>query len=89
MSDPLVQSYVWHKGQKFLVSTINRLCSSVLAPDLTYAETMAWELDPTNNDRMRLLWQGEAFAGALREHERAVRALFSTGEPPAGEVEDV
>lgn len=44
-NEVIIQSYVWHKGDCFFVSTINRASSAAMAYGRIYAETVVWVFD--------------------------------------------
>ncbi len=81
MSDKLIQSYVWHEGRVFFVSTINRESSAMHAPGI-YAETMVWECKTTAPYRRmnRILYQGEDAMGSIHEHLSVCVRLATTGK---------
>lgn len=78
LSMTLAQTYVWHNGMQYFVSTINRYSSAVLAYGDCYAETMAWTLKGSALDR--IFAQEESAAGSLCGHLKLVAAIA------AGEV---
>lgn len=79
MSDKVIQSYVWHDGNCFFVSTINRESSSPLAYGHKYAETMVWEYNYQTSVRGELIGQSEDYANSTREHIKACLQLSETG----------
>jgi hypothetical protein len=74
----LMQTYVWHKGLCYFVSTIDRDSSAVLAPG-RYAETMVWEYDFAVGKRLGLVSQGDAAQGSIRVHQDICETLFKGG----------
>ena len=79
MSTKLIQSFVWHEGKRFFVSTINRESSALLAMGAEYAETMAWEWPETQDGRGVMVGQTEASKDSLYGHERMCRELYCSG----------
>ncbi len=79
MSDKVMQSYVWHDGKCFFVSTINRESSEVLAYGHRYAETMVWEYDPETRERGDLVGQFDGVEGTIGTHVSVCRKLNDTG----------
>lgn len=51
MTSKLIQSYIWHDGKCFFVSTINRESSAMYSTCSCYAETMVWECDAITHQR--------------------------------------
>lgn len=77
MSSPVAQTYVWHEGKAFMVSTIDRESSSMMGG--TYAETMVWEWDAGKRERGSLIGQDETLTGSIFKHQRIVERLHATG----------
>lgn len=75
MSTPLAQTYLYVGDKAFFVSTIDRQSSAALAYGATYAETMAWEWNPTTKERGRIVTQDEASSGSLCGHIRVMEAI--------------
>jgi hypothetical protein len=65
MSDKVMQSYVWHDGKCFFVSTIDRQSSAALSQGGTYAETLVWDYDYEKRERGALVGQGEGATGSI------------------------
>ena len=74
----VIKSYVWHDGECFFVSTINRDSSSMIGG--RYAETMVWGYDWDNRKRGGLVGQGEASEGSIYGHQQICKLLFDTGK---------
>jgi len=79
MSEKVIQSYVWHEGKCFFVSTINRESSAVLAYGHRYAETMIWECDPETRERGNLVGTFDGIEGSVGTHVDLCRKLRDTG----------
>ena len=81
MSDKttMAQTYVWHKGRGFFVSTINRPSSSMECYGMLYSETMVWEWDEENRTRGNLIGQDEHAQDSIFAHQRMVQRIFDTG----------
>ena len=79
MSDKVMQSYVWHEGKCFFVSTINRASSAALAYGSIYAETMAWEYDYEKRECGGLVGQGEGLTGSIHTHVAMCKQLSNSG----------
>jgi hypothetical protein len=79
MSDTLIQSYVWHEGKCFFVSTINRVSSAELAYGGTYAETLVWEYDYEERKRGNIVGQTEGSTGSISAHIRMCQLIHETG----------
>ena len=80
MSGKIAQTYVWHEGQCYFVSTINRESSAMLAPGV-YSETMAWEYDYDNRQRGELIFEGSHVRNGVRLHQTTVENLRRSGKP--------
>ncbi len=76
-SKALAQTYVWHEGKGFFVSTIDRESSAMYAG--VYAETMAWEWDSEERVRGELVGQDESGQGSIARHMLMVQRLYETG----------
>ena len=68
------QTYIYGK-KSFFVSTINRADSSMAGYGSLYAETMAWEINPTTNERIEMVQQGESSKDSTATHDRIVKEL--------------
>ena len=79
MSDTLAQTYVWHEGKKFFVSTINRESSAMLAPGM-YAETIVWDWCEEDNRRGNIIRMAEGCEGSLTRHFQLVQLISNTGK---------
>ena len=79
MSNKVMQSYVWHEGKCFFVSTIDRESSAEMAYGGRYAETMAWECNPETRERGALVVQDEDAEGEIRTHVAVCQKLRVTG----------
>lgn len=73
-------------GRKVVVSTINRLCSSVFASDSAYAETMVFETDGCGK-LTNILDQTESSVDSLVGHNKMVEK-YSKGYPVDEDVDD-
>ena len=70
-----------HGGKWYIVSTINRESSSPFAQGSTYAETMAFECDPEQGDKLlRIVAQDEALTGSTHAHKRMVERIRQHGD---------
>ncbi len=70
----LLKSYVWHCGNCFLVSTIERAALG----SSRYHETMAWEYNWATSNRGELV--AHVVDGpALRQHFSVMEQLFRNG----------
>lgn len=78
-TEALIQTYVWHEGKAFFVSTINRASSAAAAYGMTYAETMVWAWNPETRKTERMLGQDEDCHGSIRTHQMIVERLHRTG----------
>lgn len=78
---PCIQSYVFLNNKAYFVSTINRQCSSPLAPDHVYAETLVWEWHPVSKTRGPLVWQGEDVFNNINTHIAVCQRIYATGLP--------
>ena len=92
MSEKQIQSYVWHKGECFFVSTIERDSSAMLNPG-RYNETFVYKCHPqdikgaVNADYGQQVYQGSGPTGSATTHIWVVNALYETGKPPVEELE--
>lgn len=75
----LMQSYVFRDEGSFFVSTINRQSSAAAAPDLVYAETIAWRLndDGSRGEQVAMASDGR---DSLSKHFEVCARLFLAGE---------
>lgn len=71
-------------GREIIVSTINRLCSSLSTHDSAYAETMVFEADGYGKF-VSLLDQTEASADSLTGHNEMVEKWSVPSGAPSGE----
>ena len=76
----LAQTYVWHSGEGFYVSTINRRSSAALSYGRIYSETMVWEWNRETKKRGDIIGQDEHCEDSLFAHQRMVQRLFDTGK---------
>ena len=79
MNKALIQTYVWHEGEAFFVSTINRRSSAAASHFSFYAETLVWEWFPEIRKRGELIGQDEHLEDSIFAHQRMVQRLFDTG----------
>ena len=80
MSNTLIQSYVWHDGKCFFVSTINRESSAMYAAGSRYAETMVWECDAITHERKNpFIGQDEALEDDITMHLKMCLKLHLHG----------
>ncbi len=80
-SKSLAQTYVWHNGMRYFVSTIDSDSSSALGG--RYAETMVWEWPEGQQQRGKFVAQDEHAAGSLYAHTRMVERIRA-GQLEAG-----
>lgn len=80
---PVIKTYVWHDGQCYFVSTIDRESSAALAQDLVYAETMVWKVDFATGVRGAMVHQAEGPRGSISEHMAICQRLRATGNAEA------
>jgi hypothetical protein len=89
----IAQTHIHREDGVYFVSTVNRGSSSMLAPDMRYAETMAWGPAGTGNmskqvdDRGPLVFQDSAPEGSISGHIGACVLIFEHGSK-AQEVRD-
>jgi hypothetical protein len=74
-SEPVIGSYVHHKGKCWNVSTIYRQCSSP-HHDGMYYETLVWEYDLEKRERGGIVHQAEGFD----EHFNICKRIYHEGE---------
>lgn len=67
MNDKVIQSYVWHEGKRYFISTIERDCSAIEYPH-RYNETIVWEWEEGKTERGEMLIQDEDIKGSIRKH---------------------
>ena len=76
----LAQSYIWHDGKCFLVSTINRESSAMFAAGSLYAETLVWECDAITHQRKgSFIAQDEDSEDDISTHLKMCEKLNSFG----------
>lgn len=78
-SQPVIQSYVRHGDRDFLVSTIERDCSAVAAPDYRYNETIVWAWNRVTRERGEILLTTGEGKGSIQDHFRICHAYFTAG----------
>lgn len=88
MSDQYLRSYVKFDEQWFFVSTINRNCSSELAPFLVFSETIVWGWDEENQKRLNMLGEFSSFKGSSLAHFMVINRLLTNGTCDELEVEE-
>ena len=81
----IIQSYIWHDGKAFFVSTINRESSAMYGG--TYAETMVWEWDEKTRERGKIVGQDEGSADSIYAHQRMCKRIHETGKTSADDEE--
>ena len=81
-TEPLAKSYVRHKGQWYLISTIDRDSSAMYGGPMRYAETMVWLYDYETKEFGELLWEGEGMVGTTRTHFQVAESYAATGNHP-------
>ena len=77
MEDSVIKTHVWHGGDCFFVSTINRRSS--IGDASRYNETMVWTYDWERRDRGNLIGQFDDRTGSIRKHQSVVESLFNHG----------
>jgi hypothetical protein len=80
MNVKVMQSYVWHEGECFFVSTINRESSAALAYGATYAETMVWKYDYETRERGDFVGQSEGSTDSIYKHVSMCKQLHEHGK---------
>lgn len=88
MSDKIAQTHIYRDDGVYFVSTINRQSSSALAPDMWYAETMAWGPASTNHlgivgwpdGRGPMVFQDSAGDGHFGGHVRVCQMIHQYGK---------
>lgn len=75
MSEQVISSSVWHEGERFLVSTIERDFDTYQGT-VRGKETLVWKCDATGLRVGMFIFQGEG----LNDHFRVCRELVLTGE---------
>lgn len=68
------KSYVWHKGDCFFISTIERTFDT-FEGSIRGLETLVWKYDWEKRERGTLVHQ----AGGILDHERICRCLIAEG----------
>jgi hypothetical protein len=81
----LIRSYVWHEGQCFYVSTIDRDSSAMLGPR-RFAETIVWKFDFDANVRGEQMSMHSGLEGSVFTHLKVCGCLHETGSPHAGDI---
>lgn len=77
-AEPIAKSYLWHKGQIYFVSTIDR-DSSAAYYQSRYAETMVWTWDWDKRERGELIHQDEGSQGSITTHLAVCKKLHEGG----------
>ena len=80
----IIKSYVWHDGNCFFVSTIDRDSSSMYGG--RFAETIAWEYDWDKAERGEQIGMDGGAQGSITRHILMCQRLHDTGKV---EVEDM
>lgn len=83
LDEQLVCTYIKTRG--LVVTTLRRRSSSMLAPDITYYESIVWSYDPQDPKKTREMVFGPEDSGswygvALESHSELVEKCFS-GKP--------
>jgi hypothetical protein len=77
---PKLKSYVWHDGQCFFVSTIERDSSAMMeTPVSRFHETIVWEYDWDTAKRGTMVAQ-EGCGTAFDQHYRVCKDFYETGK---------
>jgi len=71
-------SYVWHKGQCYFVSTIERDSSANVPPVPRFMETIAWEYDWDARQRGSMV-ATEGSGSAVSQHFEMCQQLHRNG----------
>jgi hypothetical protein len=77
-NERVIKTYVWHEGQCFFVSTIERDSSAAEGPR-RYNETVVWKYDWATHTRGELVFMADAPVGSIDTHQRIVEALHTLG----------
>lgn len=78
MNDKIIQSYVWHEGKRYFVSTIERDCSAIEYP-YRYNETIVWEWEQGHEQRGKMLFMDESITGSIRKHLDICLEIYEQG----------
>ena len=78
--EKVIQSYVWHNGRQFFVSTINRDSSAMMEPPAhRYSETLVWEIDWKGN-RGDIVAHTAGVAWSITKHQLVCLCLHKDGK---------
>ena len=83
LNKAIIQSYVWHDGKCFFVSTINRESSAIGGG--TYAETMVFEWDAQERKRGKIVAQDQGSTNSIYAHQNVCKLIHETGKTSADE----
>ena len=83
---PVIQSYVWHDGKCYFVSTIERNSSARLGPR-RFNETIVWDYDWASALRGDMRHMDEAMVGSIFAHNKVCNAIHEKGIESLAEVE--
>ena len=76
----IAQTYVWHEGEGFFVSTIERDSSAMVEPPAgRFFETLCWEWDRDRSCRGKMLFQANGSKTLTKHFDMCVQ-LFQSGE---------
>ena len=78
MNDKIIQSYVWHNGKRYFVSTIERDSSAIEYPH-RYNETIVWEWDDLESARGEILLMDEDIRGSIKKHMDICNNIHNNG----------
>ena len=78
MSDKVIQSYVWHEGKRYFISTIERDSSAMEYP-MRYNETIVWEWQEGEKERGEMVLQDEDMNGSIRKHQEICLRIYENG----------
>ena len=76
----IARTYITYKNKMYLVSTINRECSSLEGYGSLYSETLVWEWEPSvQNTVGSPLHQDTGSENSLFSHLRALEFIYKGG----------
>jgi hypothetical protein len=86
--DRVIKTFVWHKGECFFVSTIDRASSAIAGPS-RYNETLVWRYDWKKTERLAQVHQAEDRQGSIATHQRLVKAIHDFGDKAFVSIDEV
>jgi hypothetical protein len=78
IDNTIIQSFVWHDGKRYFVSTIERDSSAFLCSE-RYNETIVWEWTNQCDGRGKMLLQESDSLNSIEKHIDICTSIYKNG----------